>query len=185
MVKKKKDRIFILEAQIISVLRRLFVRSPHFQATKNSHQRPYVAKKKDGSDSTAHRVQRQCNNCKNWYSEKGYHILKSGKKKKVTLIACDHVEPVINPDGTTRNSDGSMDWNKFVARMWIDTPVWDDKKNSFEKDLKGKLQLLCRTCHDDKTKLENNQRVTKRKKVLTDNNKQRKKKTVKKESKNV
>ncbi len=51
-------------------------------------------------------------------------------------IKADHINPVVPVDGFT-------DWNDIVGRMFCD---------------ESGFQALCKICHDDKTKKENDQR---------------------------
>ena len=62
--------------------------------------------------------------------------------KKVTKVSyrrADHVEPVINP------TTGFVGWDDLNARLFH-----------------GKLQMLCTTCHDQKSKEENKLRKARR-----------------------
>lgn len=64
-------------------------------------------------------------------------LYRSRRKKKVSVGAVDHVEPVVLP------ATGFVDWNTYVARMFID---------------RTKLQWLCNECHATKTRLESAER---------------------------
>lgn len=48
-------------------------------------------------------------------------------------VAVDHIDPVVDPE------KGFEDWNTFIERLYCD---------------KDNLQVLCKTCHDLKSKNE-------------------------------
>lgn len=58
---------------------------------------------------------------------------KKGKKKRVSNVFVDHINPVVDPNV------GFIDWNTYIERMFC---------------IEEGLQLLCRECHDIKTKEE-------------------------------
>lgn len=163
---KKKEYKFVLEAAVMSALRRLFVKSPLFKATKDDAKEAYTAHKKDGSASAAKRVHYKCASCKKYHPEKGSARLKNGKlKKNAVLIAVDHVDSVMAVDGSTRKSDGTMDWNTYLSRLFVGITFWDPKIHSFKNIPAGKLQILCKACHDEKSFLENSNRKKEKKAV--------------------
>ena len=72
-------------------------------------------------------------------------------------ISVDHIVPVVPLD------DGIYDWNDYINGLFVET---------------NKLQVLCNPCHDIKTSIEDNLRLSSRKKKEI--NKKSKKKLVKK-----
>jgi len=56
-----------------------------------------------------------------------------GKDYPAKMVNVDHIEPIVDP------VQGFVDWNTFVERLFCD---------------KDNLQVLCKTCHDLKTKKE-------------------------------
>lgn len=65
--------------------------------------------------------------------EKVPPTVKGEDGKRKTNISVDHIEPVIDP------KKGFTTWDDYIERMFC------------EKD---NLQLLCKSCHDNKTKQE-------------------------------
>jgi 5-methylcytosine-specific restriction endonuclease McrA len=75
--------------------------------------------------------------------ERGYYLCNSCKQrvpastviegKRVKNVFCDHVNPVVDP------ITGFSGWDNFVNNLFC------------ERD---NLQLLCKNCHDEKSKLE-------------------------------
>jgi hypothetical protein len=145
--KKKKKKVWIVQQQVISVIRRLFVRSPIFSAVKKANRRERKVTNKDGSVSTALRWEYQCAHCKKWHPEK--------IKGKVQM-ALDHVSPVINPE------TGFIGFADYIDRMFAGMKVWDEEKG-FDIDIFKHFQLLCKECHQFKTNSELIQRKESRK----------------------
>lgn len=91
----------------------------------------------------------ECTNCKGHFSV---------SKKEIKV---DHIIPVVSiTTGFQFRPNGLPDWNEFIDRLFC--PV------------EG-LQLLCNTCHDSKTQIEdtmraefNQKRKTKEKEILKD-----------------
>lgn len=77
------------------------------------------------------RVRFECAQCRTKSSRKG--------------VAVDHIHPVVDPNDANKFPNGEKDWNKQIKRLIVDT--------------KG-LQILCRSCHDKKSKAENAVRRT-------------------------
>jgi 5-methylcytosine-specific restriction endonuclease McrA len=138
--KAEKKTVWVLRAQVISMMRRLFRRSPMCAFVLKAAQVPFTAKKKDGSESKARRVLYKCACC--------------GKTYPYKEVAVDHVLPVINPD------HGFVDFNELISRMFVEVEIWD--KDSTH-DLSKYLQVLCKECHNNKTQEENKTRRKKKK----------------------
>lgn len=81
-----------------------------------------------------------CNGCKQVVPASIVVTLKNGKTKRVKNAIVDHIDPVIPPSGFTS-------WDEVVDRMFVDEEG---------------LQLLCRACHEEKTKRETDERVLQR-----------------------
>jgi 5-methylcytosine-specific restriction endonuclease McrA len=77
-----------------------------------------------------------CNGCK---EEVTTTIVVDGKRMK--NIFCDHVAPVVDP------TTGFSGWDEFVNRLFC------EKEN---------LQVLCKVCHDKKSKEEREHRSNKK-----------------------
>lgn len=60
-------------------------------------------------------------------------VVKDGKRKRVTNIFVDHIEPIVDPN------EGFTTFDTYINNMFC------------EKD---NLQLLCKDCHNQKTKKE-------------------------------
>lgn len=104
---------------IRGALRRAFARSPLVVEKMQESRREVPRYLKDGSRAKKNWVQRQCEVCGSWVGS--------------TKISVDHKEPVVSV------SDGFVDWNEFVARLWC------PKEN---------LQRICDSCHNTKTQTE-------------------------------
>jgi 5-methylcytosine-specific restriction endonuclease McrA len=68
-----------------------------------------------------------------------YRCTPCGQWTKSTAVSVDHISPVIDVQA------GFVDWNQFVARLFCDA---------------NNLQVICDTCHDDKTYAERIARLT-------------------------
>jgi hypothetical protein len=163
----KKPKTWVLQAQLISILRRLFVKSPMFQAVRKEAQRERTTFNKDGSESKARRVEYRCEICGKYFCDKKVSVEvvdKKGKKKQKQYhaIAVDHVEPFIPETGMPRLPDGSIDWNPLIKRMFLDIEVWQPDSNTFD-DIRGKARLLCYECHSQITQVQNAERRKHRK----------------------
>ena len=164
---KKKDKIqnrkWVLQAQLISALRRMFLRSPMFSCTRNAAKFECDPKKnKNGKLSTAHRVEFKCSCCGKFFKDGKViveNIDKKGRVKKVkkNSIAVDHFSTVVPLEGMPLRANGLPDWNVIIDRMFLGILVWEDKVNTYE-DIKEKASILCHLCHDIKTLEENKQR---------------------------
>jgi 5-methylcytosine-specific restriction endonuclease McrA len=58
--------------------------------------------------------------------------IKNGRKREKNVFV-DHIEPIVNPE------TGFTSWDAVIERMFCEA---------------DNLQLLCKTCHDEKTKQE-------------------------------
>ena len=160
-MKEKKQKTWVLQAQLISLLRRLFVKSPSFSAVKKAARRERIVLNKDGSPSKAKRFEFQCADCKGWFvdGKTTYNTVdKRGKAKSKTVstLAVDHTDPVIPPTGFPRQPNGDPDWNIIIERMFLGVYIWNPE-DTFDK-IKGRAQLLCWSCHNIKSQIENAQR---------------------------
>ena len=159
--KEATSRSWVLQAQMISVLRRLFVRSPMFQATKKAATRDRVTYNKDGSVSNRHCVERQCAICKEWFQDTKVVVEETDKKgrtksKKYNTVAVDHTDPFVPVEGLPRRSNGLPDWNVLIDRMFLGVVTWG--KDSKYADIAGKARILCWKCHNQVTQEQNAER---------------------------
>lgn len=134
MDKPKKKRPWIRDKVIESALRRAYGRSPAVAACLESGKEEYFVTAKNGNK--LRRVRYKCVLC-------GYRGRKR-TKKKVEGIAVDHIEPVADPVDGNLLPDGSKNWNKHIARLFVDEIG---------------IQRLCKQCHEAKSKLENSLRL--------------------------
>lgn len=160
-LEKKKKTDWVLQAQLISQLRRLFVKSPMFAATKRAATRDRVTYNKDGSVSGRHCVERQCAICGEWFKDEKIVVEtedKKGKKatKKYHSVAVDHTEPFVPVEGLPTRENGRPDWNVLIDRMFLNVVVW--RKDSSYEEIKDKARILCWKCHDKVTQEQNAQR---------------------------
>ena len=79
----------------------------------------------------------ECAKCKNIVPP----TIKVGRKR-VKNIAIDHITPIVNPE------TGFVSWDELIENMFC------EKEN---------LQLLCKSCHDEKSKEEREISIIKRK----------------------
>jgi len=75
----------------------------------------------------------ECASCKQHVPVTVPTITKEGKRKRVNNVFVDHIEPIVDP------AVGFTTWDEYIERMFC------------EKD---NLQLLCKECHDIKSKEE-------------------------------
>ena len=137
---QKKPKEFVFRPWFISTLRRCFKRYPPYYNTLNSVKTYYTIKSKNGKDLV--RVSYKCNKCKDEF--------------KSSQVVVDHIIPVIDPTvGFPINPDGSDDWLTFIRRLFCGPE---------------NLQVLCKTCHDEKTGKETKLRVKSRKKLQSNKN---------------
>lgn len=115
----KPKKSFNVNATIRGAIRRAFARSPSVQEVMAASRREVPRYNKDGSRHKKNWVQRQCEVCQEWAS--------------TSKMSVDHIEPVVS------TTEGFVDWNTFVARLWCD---------------KSNLQRICDTCHHTKTQQE-------------------------------
>jgi hypothetical protein len=76
-----------------------------------------------------------CEKCGGWYFKKDKVVLKNGKTKMCNIICVDHIEAV------TSKMPEEWDWNIYIEGMF---PQGEGKK----------FQVLCKHCHDQKSKEE-------------------------------
>lgn len=62
---------------------------------------------------------------------------KEGNKNRIKNIVADHIDPVVDP------SVGFVDWNTFIARLFVEVDGF---------------QAVCNSCHTVKTQEENQMR---------------------------
>lgn len=66
--------------------------------------------------------------------QRGIYLCNSCKKPHARKhIKMDHIDPVVDP------TQGFTTWDSYIARLFVDESGW---------------QVLCKTCHDTKTKEE-------------------------------
>lgn len=110
------------DAAIRGALRRTFSRSPVVREVLMRVRREVPKYNKDGSRSKKNSVQYLCASCNEWAGS--------------TLMAVDHIDPVIPTTGFT-------DWNTFIDRLFC------GEEN---------LAPRCKTCHEKKTNSERTER---------------------------
>ena len=173
-IKKEKKKVWVLQAQVISVLRRLFLRSPIFSECRKRAKIYRDKKNKDGSVSKAQSMFYKCELCGAEYPDRKVEFqcfdkngnividkkTKQPKTVKTHPIAVDHCSPVINTDGSTRLENGEINWNEYISRMFCGFTIIDWKETS-KLNLTNKAQLICKKCHDFKTLSENQNRLSK------------------------
>ncbi len=137
--KKPAIKKWVLRAQIISALKKIFVRSPMFQQIKNAHRRERTVYNKDGSESKAKRWEYQCAHCGEWFPE---------KIKGEAQLNIDHTEPVIQV------GVGFVNFDTWIEREFVGVSYWDEEKG-FDVPFNGRLSLLCLACHHIKSEQEN------------------------------
>lgn len=163
MVKRKETtKTWVLQAILISLLRRAFVKSPMFTATRKAAQREKVTYNKDGSVSGRRRVEYKCAMCGEYFDDCKVTIQKTDKKgkskpKTVHNIAVDHVEPFVPVEGLPRRDNGLPDWNVLIDRMMLSIDVWDPSVDTYSR-IQDKARILCWKCHEEVTQEQNQQR---------------------------
>lgn len=134
------------KGKIINSLRRLSYSYPPRSAAKN---------KQKVAPATF-----ECEHCGIWVYEGSKNLekldLEAPKGLTKGKVNHDHIEPVIPLDNFKK---GDWDWHEYIERMFCDDTGY---------------QILCKPCHDIKTKKEDQIRVKNRQKSLT-----KKKKAVK------
>ena len=83
----------------------------------------------------------RCELCKEVVPASAVVTLKNGKTKRVKNVAVDHIIPVVP-------TSGFDSWDNVIDRLFCD---------------EDGLQLLCRTCHEEKCKEETDERKRSRK----------------------
>jgi hypothetical protein len=152
MAKAKKQFVWVLRAQVISKLRRLFSQSPMFKAVKDAAKVEIPHFNKDGSKSKAKRYMYRCKICGELFPDRKIEVTvldPKGKKikKKRFAIAVDHIAPVIG------EKDGFIDMNTWIERCFVGVQVWDVSKPL--PDLSKYLRILCWSCHDKVSAVQN------------------------------
>lgn len=127
---------FILQKEVISMLRRLWRRSRHKALAKQAVKSERTVFNKDGSVSKRHCVQYECEQCHGQFTDDEVEV--------------DHIDPVIDPN------TGFVDWNTFISRLFVNLSII--KATDTPDLVKGKLQVLCKTCHSAKSVAENKER---------------------------
>lgn len=111
---------------IVSQLRRLSMKWPPRGRVLNAARRELPRKiKKDGTPYKRPNYEYQCNSCKNWF------------RSSDTVM--DHINPVVDPTDTSIKSE-----EEFIGKFAVSLLSYEDN-----------WQVLCNTCHDEKTKKEN------------------------------
>ena len=95
-IKSGKKKTFVLQAMLLSALRRAFRKYPPYQEVlKNAKKEYYIPSKK--GDKKLRRVHFKCAICGNYFSSK--------------QVAVDHIESVID-------SGGFVDYNTYIERLY-------------------------------------------------------------------
>jgi hypothetical protein len=129
---EKKKTQFVLQASVISALRRIFRRYPAYQEIKNEKKQEYFVSSKCGKQMR--RVGYYCETCKKLTPNKE--------------CAVDHILPVVDV------ISGFIDYNTYIKRLFCD---------------KNNLQLLCKNCHEIKSKYENKVRRSRKASAIIKN----------------
>lgn len=155
--KSDKPHVFVLEAALESALRRLFRSSIFTSATKNAFKVEVPNYNKDGSLSKSKRFMYRCSSCEELFPDKYIkHTNKQGRQVQKKAFAVDHTIPVVDPvTGKAKRPCGKTDWNVYIDRMFCDVQIFDTSKDSYNTLLKNRTSILCHSCHDKKTKEEN------------------------------
>jgi hypothetical protein len=163
--KSTKPKKFVLEAAVISALRRAFNRSIIYAQVKEAAKVEVPHFNKDGSRSKSKRVNYRCSDCGGLFPDKKIPVTnKKGEKVSKKAFAVDHTEPVVDPEkGMKRRENGKIDWSEYVDRMFAYVDFYDPKIHNYLNSLAGKFSVLCHVCHDKKTLIENNVRKQKAK----------------------
>lgn len=162
-----KDKTWVLQAQLISALRRMFIRSPMFQITRKAAQREKQVLNKDGTLSKQRRCEYRCQICGEYFDDKKIEVESFDKKgnkktKKYHQIAVDHIDPFIPLSGMPLRDNGKIDWNILIDRMMLGVEIWNPKTDNYEC-IKDKARLICWKCHQTVSNQQNKtRRETKR-----------------------
>lgn len=149
MKKEKGRKPWIMRQAVISALRNVFRRSPLSSETlKAAKREAEPVMNKDGTVSKAKRVEYQCAHCKEWFAK---------KVKGKNFIFVDHITPVVDTEA------GFTTWDEYLTRMYH-LEVFNYDKDTFASVLADWFQVLCKTCHDVKTKTEGKKRTETKKK---------------------
>lgn len=129
--------------KVRGALRTAWTMSKSYQGFKKSKRIERERLKKDGTPHKRPSVLYKCADC-GIESKEGEQIgvNKRGNPKRKLLIYIDHVIPAVCP------REGFKDWFTFWERLYVAPEDWDEK-----------LQILCRECHQLKTKEERALRV--------------------------
>ena len=159
---KKKKKSFNFNSFLTKVLRASFKKTPMYHNTLAMAKEEYFVESKTGKPMR--RVGFRCAGCKRRFREyleldkepdviqfeKVPKAIAEGRKKKIKMIAVDHVHPIVDPD------EGFDGWGKYIQAHFF-----------------GECQVLCNypgkiddkeSCHAVKTREENAVRVQTRKK---------------------
>lgn len=125
---------WVLDKQLYSALKRVWRRSPEVKEALDSGKKEYFVPSKHGK--ALRRVHYQCEQCKEYFRKS----TRANRSSKAPSIQIDHIQPVVDPLDGNLLPDGSRNWNKQIARQFVER--------------KG-LQRLCTTCHKGKSASEN------------------------------
>lgn len=119
---------FRFRTWFISQLRNISRRYPPHYRAENAVKEEYFITSKTGKKMR--RVRFTCVEC--------------GLKFSKKLIRRDHIIPVVDPDvGFPVLDNGEDNWNVYISRMFVK---------------EGDIQMMCKGCHDAKSKSENKDR---------------------------
>jgi hypothetical protein len=88
--------------------------------------------KDDGRTKCGNRVMYECEICHELFFDKIWFKATTGKWRKTSAVALDHIEPCVPLDQLV------WDWDTYIMRMFT-----------------SPMQLLCKACHSEKTSQEN------------------------------
>ena len=129
--------------KVRAALRTAWTMSKSYQEFKRSKRIEKERLKKDGTPHKRPGVFYKCEECGEESKEgEQVGVNRRGNPRRKLLIYMDHKIPVIDP------KLGFQDWYTFWDRLYVPPEEWEQR-----------LQVLCRTCHQLKTKEERALRV--------------------------
>lgn len=143
--KKKKRKYFNVKAKVIAALRLISMRSPMNQDILNYAKIQVPSYKQDGTLATKYNVRYVCNQCKKLFFRDEVHV--------------DHIHPVVDYN---KKSGEVFVYDIYIHELFYGFAGYSGSQAELQL-LKEKAQVLCVTCHADKTAKENVLRAESRK----------------------